>query len=127
MRWFEPAAFFFAPLVLLVGWASAPQEHPPLSTPDTLRQDVSDLLHGVAVPDPYRWLENPKVPPVAVWMDAQDAAARVALGQVALRGWIVERLREVAYVDSVGVPVKRGTRYFYSRKPATSEKAIWSW
>ena len=25
------------------------------------------------------------------------------------------------------MPVKRGSRYFYSRKPATSEKAIWYW
>jgi len=124
---FDPAAIVLAPLVLLVGWASAPQEHRTVSTPDTLRQDVSDVLHGIAVPDPYRWLENPKDPSVAAWMDAQDAAARAALGKVALRGRIVERLREVAYVDSVGVPVKRGSRYFYSRKPAASEKAIWYW
>jgi prolyl oligopeptidase len=124
---FDPALFVLAPLVLLAGWATAPQESRPVSRPETPRQEVVDLLHGTPVPDPYRWLENPKDPPVAAWMDAQDAAARAALGAVPARARFAARLRELAYVDSVGVPVKRGTRYFYSRKPAAAEKAIWYW
>jgi prolyl oligopeptidase len=124
---FDPALFVLAPLVLFTGWATAPQEPRPVSRPETPRQEVVDLLHGIPVPDPYRWLESPKDPPVAAWMDAQDAAARAALGAVPARARFAARLRELAYVDSVGVPVKRGTRYFFSRKPAKAEKAIWYW
>ena len=44
--------------------------------PATRVDDVKDVLHGVEVRDPYRWLENAKAPEVQDWMKAQDALAR---------------------------------------------------
>ena len=43
--------------------------------PDTTtrRDDLVEVLHGTAVADPYRWLEDPTDPEVRSWVDAQRA------------------------------------------------------
>ena len=46
--------------------------------PPSRRVDVTDVLHGVPVADPYRWLEDEKSPEVQAWMKAQDDLARAA-------------------------------------------------
>src|SRR5690606_15384837 len=45
----------------------------------TRAEEVVDLLHGVPVKDPYRWLEDEKQPEVQAWVEAQDAATRAWL------------------------------------------------
>ncbi len=42
--------------------------------PTTPRQPVTDTLFGVALTDPYRWLENKDAPEVKAWSKAQHAA-----------------------------------------------------
>ncbi|MGZ6989407.1 MAG: hypothetical protein ACXVH0_10650, partial [Thermoanaerobaculia bacterium] len=44
--------------------------------PESRTVDVTDVLHGVSVKDPYRWLEDAKSPEVQAWMKAQDDLAR---------------------------------------------------
>jgi prolyl oligopeptidase len=85
---------------------------------------VADTLHGVNVPDPYRWLEDEKSPEVKQWMAAQDALTRTTLSRLPEREAIAQRLRELFYVDSVSPPVQRGRRLFYLRRQATKEKAV---
>jgi prolyl oligopeptidase len=75
---------------------------------------VVDTYHGVAVTDPYRWLENGADPEVQSWMKAQDARTRAWLarrpGMEALRA----RVREVvtAHTVSYGSVVRRGGTFF---------------
>jgi prolyl oligopeptidase len=95
---------------------------------------VVDLVHGVAVADPYRWLEDEKSPEVQAWMKAQDAYARAYFNSIAGRSALAKRFRELLYVDSVSAPVMRvlsgpgkqagGKRFFYQRTHADREKAI---
>ena len=63
---------------------------PPL--PATRRDDLVEVVHGVAVPDPYRWLEADDDPAVAAWSSAQDLRTRQALGALASRPAWHERL-----------------------------------
>ena len=93
----------------------------------TRREDVKDTLHGTVVEDPYRWLEDGKAPAVQEWMKAEDTVARAALAQLPERAAIAARLKELFYVDSLGAPRHRGSRYFYRRRVATKEKAIIQW
>lgn len=44
--------------------------------PATPRRDVVDVIHGVTVHDPYRWLEDLEAPEVQAWLHAEDERAR---------------------------------------------------
>ena len=67
---------------------SASSSPEPAASPDQPRypatrvENVKDVLHGVEVPDPFRWLEDVKSAEVQAWMTAQDElteAVRLAM------------------------------------------------
>ena len=98
-----------------------------LAYPPTRAVDVKDVLHGVTVPDPYRWLEDASSPEVKSWMAAQDDLARGELGRLPVRGKLLARLKELAYLDSVSAPIRRGAFTFLQRRYATREKSVVTW
>lgn len=109
--------------------APAPVVTPPpiMDYPATRTVPQSDVLHGVEVRDPYRWLEDEKSPQVRDWMAQQDALARRELGKLGERDAIVARLKQLMYLDSVSAPEHRKGRYFFTRRHADREKAIVYW
>src|SRR5216683_2887819 len=44
--------------------------------PPTPAGDTVNIVQGVTIADPYRWLENWADPKVVAWSDAQNARAR---------------------------------------------------
>src|SRR5690349_3737091 len=105
-----------AALALTAGIASSADMTETEAYPATRTVDAADTLHGVTVPDPYRWLEDVKSPEVKAWMDAQDHYARERLAKLPGRDALEQRLKELFYVDSISAPAHRGKRYFYSRR-----------
>jgi prolyl oligopeptidase len=79
------------------------------------------------VEDPYRWLEDEKSPEVRAWMEKQHSFTREQLDRLPEREAIAARLKELFYIDSLGVPHRYGKRYFYSKRQATKEKSIVYW
>ncbi|MFO0757663.1 MAG: prolyl oligopeptidase family serine peptidase [Byssovorax sp.] len=104
-----------------------PPAHPANGYPESRVTDQKDVIFGVEVKDPYRWLEDAKSPEVVSWMKAQDDFARAALKKLPERDSIAARLRELFYLDSVSAPAHYGTRYFFSRRHATKEKSVVYW
>src|SRR2546428_374295 len=98
-----------------------------LDYPRTRRSEAKETLHGVEVPDPYRWLEDARSPEVQEWMRAQDSLARAYLSKLPGRDALATRLRELFYIDSQGAPRRRGNRRFFMRRGASQEKAIVYW
>ncbi len=92
--------------------------------PETRREATSDTVFDKIVADPYRWLEDGKSDETRAWMKEQDDAARAVLHKLPERDAVAARLKEVYYVDSLGVPGHRGNRYFVTWKKAQDEKAI---
>jgi len=103
----------------------------PVTYPASRRTDQTDVLHGVAVADPYRWLEDAKADDVRAWADAQDAVAREYLANVPGRDAIAARLRELFYVESTGAPrhvaAAGRERWFFPRRDAGKEKFTIYW
>ncbi len=98
-----------------------------MNYPPTRTSASVDRLHGVEVSDPYRWLEEAKGEEVRSWVESQSAFTRGELSKLPERDAIAARLRELFYVDTLSAPRHRGSRYFYSRRHATKEKAIVYW
>ena len=95
--------------------------------PETRRDAIVDDVHGVKIPDPYRWLEDAARPDVNAWMDAQDKLARGFLSQLPGRDKLMARFKELYYLETFTPPVRRGKRYFYTRRHKDKEKAIVYW
>jgi len=65
------------------------------SLPPTPLRPVTNIYHGVAVVDNYRWLENPNDPEVRQWSAAQNAVTRAYLDSLPARSNIVKRLQAI--------------------------------
>ncbi len=102
---------------------TAPPFAPP-SYPATRAEPVRDLLHGVPISDPYRWLEEERAPEVRSWTEAQDQLARATLAGLPARAAVLARLKELLYVESMRPPVKRGALLFYARRGAEQENEV---
>ena len=95
--------------------------------PETRRDDIVDTVHGVSIPDPYRWLEDASKPEVKQWMATEDKAAREALARLPGRDKLLARFKELYYLDSISPPHHFGGRFFYTRRHKDKEKAIVYW
>ncbi len=101
--------------------AAAPAEAAPaasaLAYPQTRRENIVETLFGRQVADPYRWLENDvrKDPAVAEWVAAQNRVTDAYLETIPGRERLKQRMTELYNYERVGVPVRKGSRYFYQR------------
>ena len=65
------------------------------SAPGTRKTDTTDVLHGVTVADPYRWLEDGENPEVAAWIEAQTRRTRAYLDALPNRSALRARLESL--------------------------------
>jgi len=108
--------------LLLAAFAAACAAHAADAPPATRIEPVVDTHHGVAVADPYRWLEDTAAPATRAWFVAQDAHARGALAALPGRAALRERL---AALDAADVAVRdadwAGDRLFYLKRAPGAE------
>ena len=57
-------------MILILASCAKPVEITP--PPETARGDVVDTVQGVAIADPYRWLEDQESPETREWIDRQN-------------------------------------------------------
>src|SRR5262245_50127689 len=89
-----------------------------LTYPAAKRVEQVDRYHGVAVSDPYRWLEQMDSHETKAWARAQDELLQSYLADTPARAAIKARLTELAQNDSYSVPRKANGRYFYTHTAA---------
>jgi prolyl oligopeptidase len=94
-------------------WA---QRLPSPGPPPTRVENVREVIHGVEVTDPYRWLEDQQSPETRAWIDAQNKYTRSLLDSWPGRAALQRRLTELMKIESISVPRERHGRYFYSKR-----------
>jgi len=103
------------------------------SPPLTRRGDVVENLHGQAIADPYRWLEDAASNEVEAWTAAQTAYLRKTLDAIPGRADLERELWAVHEAGSLGTPIarplgprgpKRAWRYFYTRRDGKQNQPV---
>ncbi len=97
-----------------------------LEAPVTRREDIVDVLHGVEVADPYRWLEDQDSPETREWLRQQIGYTRNVLNSSDpdYRKTVIDRLNGMLRIDVESLPARRGNRYFFSRRRASEPQYI---
>jgi prolyl oligopeptidase len=92
--------------------------------PPARREEVVDVLHGVPVADPYRWLENGELDEVRQWVGGQNDHTRAALDARPDRRWWHEHLVELMQLPVVLAAQVRGDHLFSLERPAGAEQFL---
>jgi prolyl oligopeptidase len=83
-----------------------------LRYPKTRMVDQTDVLHGEALSDLYRWLEDSDTPEVVAWTARQNALTESSLAAVPGRTRIRDRLDALLAIGAISVPTPTHGRYF---------------
>ena len=92
--------------------------------PHTRRDDVTEVQHGQAITDPYRWLEDPDAPDTAAWVAEQNAVTSAYLAELPDRVWFSETMQAVIERPRAGIPFKRSGWYFVTRNDGTLNQDV---
>lgn len=84
--------------------------------PHTPKKPVIDIVHGVEIADPYRWLEDGESEETRSWTQAQNERTEYVLKQLPTREFFRQRIEELLSQDTVSSPVLRGKRLFYMKR-----------
>jgi prolyl oligopeptidase len=95
-----------------------------LAYPQTPRVDHVDVYHGMRVSDPYRWLEDAGAAQTKQWIETQNALAQPYLESIPAREGIKKRLTQLWNFERYDIPVKRGSRYFYTRNDGLQNQSV---
>ena len=101
--------------------AAGPMGNAPFAYPAARRMDLVENHFGHAVADPYRWLENDvrSDSEVAAWVEAENALTHQYLETLPGRAALNQRMASLYNYERFGLPVRAGSRYFYSYNDGT--------
>lgn len=86
----------------------------PFQYPEARRDDsVAEEIHGVKIPDPYRWLEDPDAEETQAYVDKQNQISQPFLETCDEWKKLNEKLTKRWNYPKYSCPFKHGNRYFF--------------
>lgn len=113
---------FVTGLLALTGCSGSSE--PGLEPPPSRVQETSEILHGVELRDPYRWLEDQDSPETRAWIDAQNEYTDAILHTLSGREELRDTVRQLLEIDTIEVPRENGGRYFFSTRRAGQDLSV---
>lgn len=101
------------------------QTSAPMQYPNTRTEPVTDTLWGVAVADPYRWLEDDRSPETEAWVKAQNELTQGYLQQLPLRGQLAEEFRALYNYEKIGMPRKVDGHYYVAKNSGLQNQSVY--
>ncbi|HEY4263584.1 MAG TPA: S9 family peptidase, partial [Schlesneria sp.] len=97
-----------------------------MTYPNSKKIDHVDELHGVKVPDPYRWLEDDvrESKDVAAWVEAENKVTFAYLESIPQRKTIQKRLTELWNYEKFSAPSKSGGSYFFLKNDGLQNQSV---
>ena len=92
--------------------------------PGTKVDAVTETVNGVAITDPYRWLEDQNSPETRAWVKSQMGYTESLLAKVPQREHIHRRLTEIMKVEGMSPPRERNGRFFFQKRRVTDNQPI---
>lgn len=92
--------------------------------PYTPVEPVTDIWHGLAVTDPYRWLEDSQSERTRQWLARQTRYARTFFDSIPGRDRIRKRVAELLSVESIESPCKIGKRCFFLKRSGKQDQPV---
>ncbi len=92
--------------------------------PETKKSDVVDVYFETEVSDPYRWLEDDNSEETAEWVAAQNAITQDYLNRIPFRDALRNRLETIWNYPRIGVPFKKGGKYFYFKNDGLQNQSV---
>ncbi len=119
------ATLLFVVMTLGPGCVGARQNMgEPLVYPESTKGSEGDTLHGVFIPDPFRWLEQSESAATRAWIAAQNHVTERYLGALAQRVPITKRLRELWNYERFGIPIEENGVYVYTRNDGLQNQSV---
>lgn len=88
----------------------------PPKYPTAERSSIVDEMHGTAVPDPFRWLEDSSDPRTQQWVTEQVGVTQGERDTWAMRDQFATSVAALLGAGAVSMPVHRGERVFFTRR-----------
>lgn len=83
---------------------------------------VEEVIHGVTVKDPYRWLEDRSLPETEEWLEDQKRRCDEYFAACPDLDRIRERVREYLDVEVMDQPARIGEKLFFRRRAKGQEQ-----
>lgn len=93
--------------------------------PPTPVEPVIEILHGLEITDPYRWLEDQNSPRTRKWLEEQAVYTRTYFDAIPEREPIRTRVGELlALKEIISEPWNVGDRYFFLKRREDREQPV---
>lgn len=92
--------------------------------PEARKGNQVDVYHGIEVPDPYRWLEDPDSEETRAWIEAQNELTFGYLESIPQRNEIKNRITELWNYEKYTLPGKKGGRYFFRKNDGLQNQDV---
>src|SRR5688500_4312716 len=92
--------------------------------PPARADDVVDVVHGLEIADPYRWLEDGDAPDTVAWAEAQNDRTRAVLDALPHRTWARQRFDRLLRAATSTSARLAGERVFTLERGGDREQAV---
>jgi prolyl oligopeptidase len=92
--------------------------------PKTRKVDHVDTYHGVAVADPYRWLEDDNSAETAAWVEAQNKLTFSYLDKIPFRKAMRDRVVALNDYEKLSAPSRKGQYVFFSKNVGLQDHSV---
>jgi prolyl oligopeptidase len=107
--------------------AEAPETHSEYVYPKAPRGNVVETHHGVAVADPYRWLEDMGSPEAQRFVADENTLTDSYIAKLPQREVFRKRIAELMSNESFSAPSRRGGHYFWTYNDGKhNQRQVWT-